>query len=1006
MIFPLNRWQTPAHALMLGGMLGLAGEAAATDPVLPEFQVNTTSSGDQRNPDIAVFPNGRFIVVFEDHSNRGADTSEGGIRARTFQQDGTPVGPDFAVNSSTTGPQRNPAVSVNSQFETLIVWEDHSQSIGDTNGAAIRGRRFDAFGVPRSNDFVINTITTGDQLNPDIHTLMSFYLVAWEDHSRSPDHPGGSSIRTQAFRGDGSFYFSETLINDGDGTDHSSPTITASDETEYHVLAAVDGSNFFSRPPEDIRREIHGRGVSIAGDPTSGFDPEIYIEGLNLDNPQSADFLDDRQNTWAAIVFEQSDPAGLDGNGMDIGLRIYGPGSGAGPFLVNQHRPGDQRNPAITARPLGGYFIAFEDHSGEYGEGSVILVQEVSRLGEIVGAPFSLSAVTTGNQTRPALTPAGLSGFTAAFEDDSGAGTDTSGMAIRARGFDLVDNPPRIVSINPLAPIQSPTSADEFTFRVLFNEPVENSDTAGWLVQGILGGNPNNFSRHVGITSPTITDITVRGGELQHHDGVVELVLPDTHSIVDSSGQRMENATPLEASITTMLMDNTDPASTLTVPSEVLQGAEFTFTVEFSEDIVGFDPEDLTYSNLGSVELAPGASNPYTVIARALTVGPVEIAIPAGIVTDVAGNPNEDHYALSFQALRSATLTVDREGLGSGTITSQPAGVDCGSDCIGVFAPDTDVTLTAVPAAGSRFERWTSGPCVNSTQTDCVIDLASNASAQARFVLDEPPEGRVVASTLPGARSGYVGGPVLTAFMTVISRRTTPAQACRIQAPDGAPVILDVDQMDIFDEIIPGRRNAAFDLAAGEAINLILAMSPTSATGDSGYTFRPQISCDNATLGSVDGVNTIQLSIGDAPIPDILSIGATLSGDGVIRIPVSGNRISFMSAAAVNIGAGDGSAGADEATVTVSADTGSAALPLTLEVCETGSGGACLSPRSASVTTVFRANEVRTFAVFARIGEGQYIAFNPALSRVYMRFHDATGALRSAFSAAVSSPID
>ncbi len=46
------------------------------------------------------------------------------------------------------------------------------------------------------------------------------------------------------------------------------------------------------------------------------------------------------------------------------------------------------------------------------------------------------------------------------------------------------------------------------------------------------------------------------------------------------------------------------------------------------------------------------------------------------------------------------TLTVNKTGTGSGTVTSSPSGINCGSTCSAQFAQGTAVTLTANPTAG------------------------------------------------------------------------------------------------------------------------------------------------------------------------------------------------------------------------------------------------------------------------------------------------------------------
>ena len=55
-------------------------------------------------------------------------------------------------------------------------------------------------------------------------------------------------------------------------------------------------------------------------------------------------------------------------------------------------------------------------------------------------------------------------------------------------------------------------------------------------------------------------------------------------------------------------------------------------------------------------------------------------------------------------------LAVTKQGSGSGTVTSSPAGILCGAACLASYVHGTVVTLTATPAAGSVFAGWT-GAC-------------------------------------------------------------------------------------------------------------------------------------------------------------------------------------------------------------------------------------------------------------------------------------------------------
>jgi hypothetical protein len=59
----------------------------------------------------------------------------------------------------------------------------------------------------------------------------------------------------------------------------------------------------------------------------------------------------------------------------------------------------------------------------------------------------------------------------------------------------------------------------------------------------------------------------------------------------------------------------------------------------------------------------------------------------------------------------SHTLTVEKAGAGTGTVTSDDGGINCGTDCDELYEPDTLVTLTATPDEDSVFANW-SGGCV------------------------------------------------------------------------------------------------------------------------------------------------------------------------------------------------------------------------------------------------------------------------------------------------------
>jgi hypothetical protein len=79
------------------------------------------------------------------------------------------------------------------------------------------------------------------------------------------------------------------------------------------------------------------------------------------------------------------------------------------------------------------------------------------------------------------------------------------------------------------------------------------------------------------------------------------------------------------------------------------------------------------------------------------------------------------------------TLSVNKSGPGVGTVTSAPAGIDCGGTCEFQFLRGTVITLTAVPIGNSVFAGWRGGPCEAFGTAPCVITMNDNRSANARF---------------------------------------------------------------------------------------------------------------------------------------------------------------------------------------------------------------------------------------------------------------------------------
>jgi uncharacterized repeat protein (TIGR01451 family) len=85
--------------------------------------------------------------------------------------------------------------------------------------------------------------------------------------------------------------------------------------------------------------------------------------------------------------------------------------------------------------------------------------------------------------------------------------------------------------------------------------------------------------------------------------------------------------------------------------------------------------------------------------------------------------------ASAATGISCSRLTVTKPGMGSGTVTSTPAGINCGASCSGQFGNGGPMRLTATPAVGSDFAGWTGGGCAGTGLCTFVVNGAKTITA-------------------------------------------------------------------------------------------------------------------------------------------------------------------------------------------------------------------------------------------------------------------------------------
>ncbi len=124
------------------------------------------------------------------------------------------------------------------------------------------------------------------------------------------------------------------------------------------------------------------------------------------------------------------------------------------------------------------------------------------------------------------------------------------------------------------------------------------------------------------------------------------------------------------------------------------------------------------------------------------------------------------------------SLIVSLAGSGTGTVTSSPSGINCGTVCSANFASGTKVTLTATPGTNSTFAGW-SGAC-SGTGT-CQVTLTGNTAVTATFNTSAPP---------PVTLSVTLSGPANSGSVTSQPAGINCGTICNATFQSGTPVTL------------------------------------------------------------------------------------------------------------------------------------------------------------------------------------------------------------------------
>jgi hypothetical protein len=273
------------------GVFGRIFDTAGT-PQGPEFPINTYVTGRQIFPEVSADPGGNFVVVWYNQWN--ASSAE--VAARRFDAMGSPLGSEFQVNTLTAYFQGFPDVAMDCDGRFLVTWFGDLQG---KPGETIVGQRFDNLGTPVDGEFAVNTYTTGRHTFPAVAAVArGDFVVVWNSYGQDGDAEGifGQRYGDLIFRdGAETGALARWSSASTDGGDLSVQPAAALADTALGLHALVDDTNPLFVRDDRPAAEDHYR-ARFYFDP-NGFDPGEATNNRRVRLLIAFDALNQRQIT-------------------------------------------------------------------------------------------------------------------------------------------------------------------------------------------------------------------------------------------------------------------------------------------------------------------------------------------------------------------------------------------------------------------------------------------------------------------------------------------------------------------------------------------------------------------------------------------------------------------------------------------------------------------------------------------------------------------------------------
>lgn len=296
--------------------------------------VNTVTSGDQTEVAVASNNGSQSVIVW---TSDGEDGSGTGVFARRYVN-GTANGAVFRVNTTTTGNQEEPAVTMDANGNFVVAWRGRGSGDSDDN---IYFQRFNSSGTKLGGEVRANTDTFATQLNPSIgmNRNNGNFVVMWASNV------GGDTVHFRQFNADGTALMTagqptpEQDIPGGQPFSHTSIAMA----NDGSFVAVWNGDSGTSGGTDTSGSGVFARHYNADGSAATSV---FQVNTTTAGDQSLPDIAFDANGGTYSIVWES---AGQDGDGAGIVLRTFSESNvGGDEIIANAVTSGDQNEPHIA----------------------------------------------------------------------------------------------------------------------------------------------------------------------------------------------------------------------------------------------------------------------------------------------------------------------------------------------------------------------------------------------------------------------------------------------------------------------------------------------------------------------------------------------------------------------------------------------------------------------------------------------------------------------------------